>query len=64
MMAWLAKWPVLALAAFYLVGVVWLAFECWRAPIVNEQGDIITAPSEKSNREVEPDSGPDDVKLA
>lgn len=60
----LAKWPVLMLAAFYLAGAAWLAFECWRAPIVNEEGGIITASSEKTKRPVEPNSEPEDVSLA
>jgi hypothetical protein len=60
----LAKWPVLMIATFYLVGAAWLAFECWRAPIVDEQGAIITASSEKTNRGAPPGSGSKNVKLA
>jgi hypothetical protein len=30
----------LMLGALYLAGLGWLAFECWRAPIVDEQSDI------------------------
>ena len=60
----LIKWPVPMLAAFYLAGVAWLAYEYWRAPMVNEQGAIVTTPSEKTNRGAGPNPEPEDVKRA
>lgn len=60
----LAKWPVLMIAAFYLAGAAWLAFECWRAPLVDEQGVILTASTENTKRGAAPGSGSEKVNPA
>jgi len=60
----LAKWPVAMIAAFYSAGAAWLVFECWRAPLVDEQGVIIKASSKKTHHGATPASSPESVKLA
>jgi hypothetical protein len=44
----LAKWPLLMIGGLYFAGAAWLAFEFWRAPMVDEQGFIVTASTEKT----------------
>jgi len=48
LLLWLADSPLLTLGALYLAGAAWLAFECWRAPIVDEQRGVIIAASKES----------------
>jgi hypothetical protein len=37
----MAIWIVSGVAAFYALIIIWLGFELWRAPLVDEQGHIL-----------------------
>ncbi len=64
LLLWLADSPLLTLGALYLAGAAWLAFECWRAPIVDERGVIIAASKESQISLVSSGARSEDRKLA
>ncbi len=49
LLLWLADSPLLTLGALYLAGAAWLAFEYWRAPIVDEAGRYYCSFERKPN---------------
>ena len=57
LLVWFWESAFVLLGGLYLAGALWLAFEYWRAPLVDEHGAILAAAIEHKKSPVAAGSG-------